>query len=218
MTQEKMTIHKALCDVKLADKKISQLLGFNGTSFVEVNTDPTNANFKVRGKSVQDFATEASSNYQAVKDTMKRVDAIKAAISKSNASTIINVGGKEMTVAEAIYQMKYGLKAKKSLLNTLQTQLNFVQMKLEDAMKKSEKTLENTINTLYGNKEKTNVNTDAIMDFRKKYMTENQPVLIDPINISKEINKLSLEIDAFELNVDSALQVSNATTTIEIEY
>ena len=44
MTQEKMTIHKALCDVKLADKKISQLLGFNGTSFVEVNTDPTNAN------------------------------------------------------------------------------------------------------------------------------------------------------------------------------
>ena len=146
------------------------------------------------------------------------LDAIKAAISKSNASTVINVGGKEMTVAEAIYQMKYGLKAKKSLLNTLQTQLNFVQMKLEDAMKKSEKTLENTINTLYGNKEKTNVNTDAIMDFRKKYMTENQPVLIDPINISKEINKLSLEIDAFELNVDSALQVSNATTTIEIEY
>ena len=217
MNKETMTIHEALVFVKLADKKINQGLSFNN-SFVEINTDPSNANFKIKGKSVQEFASEVSSNYQSIRDTMKRVDAIKAAISKSNASTIINVGGKEMTVAEAIYQMKYGLKAKKNLLSTLQSQLNFAQMKLEDAVKKSELTLEKTINTLYGNKEKTNVNTDAIIDFRKKFTSENQPVLIDPINISKEINKLSLEIDQFELNVDSALQVSNATTTIEIEY
>ena len=217
MTHEKMTIHKALCDVKLADKKIQQLLAFSNR-YVEVNTDPCNDNFKVMGKSVQEFASEVSGNYQSVRDIMNRVDAIKAAISKSNASTMINVGGKEMTVAEAIYQMKYGLQSKKMLLNVLQTQLQYAQTKLEEAMKKSEKTLENTINTLYGNKEKTNINTDAIMEFRKKYTTENQPVLIDPINISKEINKLTMEIDAFELNVDSALQVSNATTTIEIEY
>jgi hypothetical protein len=217
MTQEKMTIHKALCDVKLADKKIQQLLSY-GNSYVEVNTDPTNANFKIRGKSVPEFSSEVSSNYQTVRDTMKRVDAIKSAISKSNASTIINVGGKEMTVAEAIYQMKYGIKAKKQLLGTLQTQLQFAQSKLEDAVKKNEAKLAKTIETVYGNKEKGNVNTDTLMEFMKKYSTDNQPVLIDPINISKEINRLSMEIDVFELNVDSAIQVSNATTTIEIEY
>lgn len=217
MIQEKMTIHKALCDVKLADKKIQQALRFDNM-FVEVNTDPTNANFKVRGKSVQEFASEVTSNYQTVKDTMKRVDAIKAAISKSNASTIINVGGKEMTVAEAIYQMKYGLKLKKQLLGTLQTQLQFAQSKLEDAVKKNEQKLAKNVETFFGNKDKSNVSTDSALEFMKRFTTENQPVLIDPINISKEINKLSVEIDQFELNVDSAIQVSNATTIIEIEY
>ena len=183
-----------------------------------VNNNPANDNFRIDGMSIQEFGSKVSSNYQAVTDLIRRVDAIKAAISKSNAETIINVGGREMTVAEAIYQMKYGLKTKKMLLNTLQTQLQFAQSQLEEDTKKSEQRLEKTIETLYGNKDKTNINTDAIMAFKKKYNMENQPVLIDPIDINKKINALSLEIDQFELNVDSALQVSNATTTIEIEY
>ena len=217
MTTEKMTIHKALCEVKLADKKIIQYTNFSN-KYVAVNNNPANDNFRIDGMSIQDFGSKVSSNYQAVTDLIRRVDAIKAAISKSNAETIINVGGKEMTVAEAIYQMKYGLKTKKMLLNTLQTQLQFAQSQLEEDTKKAEQRLEKTIETLYGNKDKTNINTDAIMAFKKKYNMENQPVLIDPIDINKKINALSLEIDQFELNVDSALQVSNATTTIEIEY
>lgn len=217
MTKETMTIHKALCEVKLADKKISNYINIR-TKYVGVNTNPSNENFRIDGMTVQEFSAKASADYQAVTDIIKRVDAIKAAISKSNAQTLINVGGTEMTVAEAIYQMKYGIKTKKALLNALELQLQIAQSELEKATTLSEQKLEKTIETLYGNKEKTNINTDAIMEFKKKYGMENQPVLIDPIEINKKINKLSLEIDQFELNVDSAIQVSNATTTIDIEY
>ena len=217
MVKENMTIHKALCEIKLADKKINSLMLMNQIPFVEVNTNPGNDNYKVKGMDIKSYAVEATSNYQSITDLIKRIDAIKSAISKSNASTMVNIGGKEMTVAEAIYQMKYGIKTKKQLLNTLTRQLDFAKIRLEEATKETEKKLDKTVETLYGSKDK-NVSAETVLNFRKNYLQDNQPVLIDPINIIKEINKLSIDIDNFELNVDSALQVSNATTIIEIEY
>ena len=161
MITEKMTIHQALCEVKLADKKISQMLS-SGRDFnlIGINKNPDSTKPTIDGIDVNTFSETAKADYQKITDIFKRVDAIKAAVSKSNANTKLVVAGKEMSVAEAIYHMKYGIKNK------------------------------------------------------KKYM----PVMVDPIKIQDEINKLSDEIDKFEMNVDSAIQVSNATTTIEIEY
>ena len=42
--------------------------------------------------------------------------------------------------------------------------------------------------------------------------------LVDPISVLKQIEQLNEQINAFEVNVDSALSVSNALTNIEISY
>ena len=44
----------------------------------------------------------------------------------------------------------------------------------------------------------------------------NEAVIIDPIDIDKQISELETKIDSFEQNIDVALSVSNATTFIEI--
>lgn len=218
MITEKMTIHQALCEVKLADKKISQMLS-SGRDFnlIGINKNPDGTKPTIDGIDVNTFSETAKSDYQKITDIFKRVDAIKAAVSKSNANTKLIVAGKEMSVAEAIYHMKYGIKNKKNLLNNLQNQLKFAQITFDQCESNIEEKLEKSIVSLFG-KESIKANTDEVLDYKDKYKKKYMPVMVDPIKIQDEINKLSDEIDKFEMNVDSAIQVSNATTTIEIEY
>ena len=42
--------------------------------------------------------------------------------------------------------------------------------------------------------------------------------MVDPLNVRKIIEELEKQIADFEANVDAAIQVANATTTIEIAY
>ena len=77
--------------------------------------------------------------------------------------------------------------------------------------------MERSIVSLFG-KENIKANTDEVLEYKDKYKKKYMPVLVDPIKLQDEIIKLSEEIDQFEMNVDSAIQVSNATNTIVIEY
>jgi hypothetical protein len=215
---ETMTVHQALCEVKLADKKINQMFSnANDFTVIGVNTNPDSAKANVKGIDLDTFINNAKSSYQKIKDIFNRVDAIKAAISKSNAATMINVGGKTMSVAEAIYQMKYGIKNKKNLIANLQKQSSYVQISFRTAEMAVEEKLEKSVIALFG-KDNIKANTDEVLDYKDKYKKKYMPVIVDPINIQDAINKLSEEIDQFEMNVDSAIQVSNATTMITIEY
>ena len=215
---ETMTVHQALVEVKMADKKINQMLSnANDFTVIGVNTNPDSAKANVKGVDLDTFISNAKSSYQRIKDIFNRVDAIKAAISKSNAATMINVGGKTMSVAEAIYQMKYGIKNKKNLIANLQKQSSYVQISFRTAEMSVEEKLEKSVIALFG-KDNIKANTDEVLDYKDKYKKKYMPVIVDPINIQDAINKLSEEIDQFEMNVDSAIQVSNATTMITIEY
>lgn len=97
MTTEKMTIHKALCELKTLDARITKCIG--ETEYVFANK---HSNDKVNGMTVAAYCDEIKSGYQRVTDLIKRRDAIKRAVVLSNAVTKVTVGGKEYTVAEAI--------------------------------------------------------------------------------------------------------------------
>lgn len=50
-------------------------------------------------------------NYDKIVALINRNNAIKKAVNKANASTIVSIGGEQMTVAEAIYRNpRYRLK------------------------------------------------------------------------------------------------------------
>ena len=206
-----MTIHAALSYLKTADKRIQKIL--DNTAFVtcaKVNSD------KVNGEPIETAKVNAKSQYQSVSDIIRTVEAIKRAISQSNASTTITVCGQTMTVAEAIYMMTHGIEAKKNLLETLRSQY-------VDAKKSVDRyngtDLENKVNkfidTVYGGKEKATGSEalTAIENFRKMNSYE----LVDPLDVLKQIRALEDWIDRFEAEVDGAIQVSNATHTIQIE-
>ena len=210
MTKETMTVHEALCELKIIGDRIDSA---TNRMFIIANK---HSNKKIDGVSIEETVETIKSNYQKVNDLITRRNAIKRAVVDSNAKTKIIIGDKEYTVAEAIEMNKSGIYYQEQLMRTLNSQYiknqNIVKMN-NDAV---ENKADNYVADIYGNKDSNN--TADIEAARKGYVEAQSYELIDPINIKKEIEKLEAEIALFKTKVDSQLSISNAVTTIEIEY
>ena len=62
-----------------------------------------------------------------------------------------------------------------------------------------------------------NIST-ALSTLRDEFIKAQTMELVDPVDVPKLMEQLYDQINAFEVNVDSALSVSNALTTIEVTY
>ena len=213
MTTERMNIHKALCEVKMINARIESEIA--GAVFCCANK---HINKQINGKSIGETQTAMRSSYNKIDDLIRRRNAIKKAISLSNATAKITIGDKEMTVAEAIELKNNGIDHKQRLLKMLSSQLERAKYAIEDANgEKLSKKADDYIISMYGAKEKT-VENDEIEKARKVYIENNSYELIEGFDTEKAILELKTEIDTFVTNVDSALSTSNAVTEIEIEY
>jgi hypothetical protein len=207
-----MTVHEALVEIKTNIRRISSAI--MSTTFCAANRQ--NAK-KVNGVDLDVFRKEVKSNFDSVLDLIRRTDAMKKAISLSNASTYVTVGDERMSVAEALYAMKDGCGDKERLIMQMTSQLTNARNLIESENgDKLDQKLENFINASYGSKDK--INSSEIEALSETFRTNNSFVLIDPVNVSEQIKKLQAEVDKFRTNVDSALQISNATTFIEFDY
>lgn len=205
-----MTIHAALSYLKTADKRITKALDMDTyATYAKVGAD------KINGVSAKTVKEDMRESYQSVNDIIKTVEAIKKAVSKSNAENTIVVCGNEMTVAEAIYMMQYGIDVKKSLLQNLRTQYASARNSVDRYNKDVEQRADKFIESMFGSKEKA-TGQEAITA-RDAYIRQNTYEVVDPIGLMNEIKFLEAWINDFETEVDGAIQVSNATHTIEID-
>ena len=206
-----MTIHEALCRVKVNTDRINEKIA--ETAFCSVKKCNQS---KFNGVDLNVFTNDVKSTYNSIRDLIKFTDAVKAAISLSNAQTKVTVAGKEMTVAEVLYQMKYGLNVKKNLLQVLNKQYKNCMKKIEiENGEKLDDGLKRYLESSVGGKDK--IGKEDLTAITDVYIKNNSWEMVDPIKISDEIQKLQKEIDDFESTADSAIQVSNATTTITID-
>lgn len=202
-----MTIHKALCEVKLLKKRIEKEI--NGTKFVISNRAN---NKKIGGNSIDEFKELVQQQYQSINDLMDRLTAINAAVAQSNAVTKIMNG--KYTVAEAISIKNNIIPYKKMLLNSMVNVNSIENTKIEAFNMKLERQADDFVKN-GDNDKKLN---ESLMKLREDYYNNQKLELIDPLDIQKEMTKLSDEIDKFLSEIDSALSVSNAVTTITVEY
>ena len=190
MTTEKMTVHKALCELKTLDARIQKSIQ-QGT-FVFANKHSNN---KVAGVSIGTYSEEIRAAYQSAKDLIARRDAIKRAVTLSNATVKVTIGGKEYTVAEAIEMKNHGIPLKQLL-----------EMRADEY-----------VTSLYGNVDMKGA-SDEIKKVRADFIAAQTMEIVDPINITTELTALEKEINDFVVEIDSALSVSNALTELEITY
>ena len=212
MTKAKMTVHQALCELKIIDKRIAESVD------KEVICANRYNNPKINGMSVDDVKISLRANYDKTKSLIDRKNAMKAALVQSNATTFIYVGGVQMSVAQAIYENGDGIDIKTSVLNEYKRQYSVAVNKVSaENGDKLDTKVENYLINTFGNCEKGN-KTDDMVKAEEIFRKNNQYDLIDPNGLKAEIDRLQDKIDTFKAEVDSALQISNATTTIEFEY
>jgi hypothetical protein len=206
---EKMTLHKALSELKILDSRI------------EKNIDAmTPVGLMVKGKKVNqfydldEFNTNANSKHQSIIDLIERKNKIKKALVLKNAQTTVKIGGEKMTIADAI-TYKDSIILRRKYISYLRNELNNYVAQMNRSNEQVQANSLRLAETALGN-DNINISDKDVKNIINPYIEANELILVDPLKIEKKIESLESEIENFELNVDASLSEINALTTIEI--
>ena len=202
-----LSVAGALVELKLLDKRIQKAMQTGLFVYFKQGNEVLGGY-----KSEEEVSTKIKSSTQSVLDLIDRRNKIKSAVVVSNATTKVNVGDYEMTVAEAI-ERKTSIQYDKNLLSYYRTQLANTLRTIDNHNADLENRADLMVQQYLGNDKSKATEAQTI---REGFVTSKQAKLIDVIDIKKQIEVLEDEIDTFESEVDLALSTSNAITQLEI--
>lgn len=207
---EKMLVTQALNELKTLDARIGRAI--RSASFIAgAKTSDTKV---APGVTKEEFVKDAKASYDSVDDLIKRREAIKSAIIESNAKTMIDICGENISVAKAI-DMKDSITYKKQLLNKMVTERDKVKTNVASQNIVMENKIDQLVSTAFGKESKQNIKPEDYDSIATPYRAANEYSLVDPLKLDDKIEELERYIEDFESTVDAKLQVSNCVTYIE---
>ena len=218
MTHVKMTIHQALREVKMLNKKIaSGIQELSGVLAVPA------INSKIGSLTLAEWDEGEVSKYQSLMDLLVRREALKQKISEANATTKVMIDslGQELTVAAMIDLQTAGLSYQKVLVDKLRTAYNIQSKELTRQNEKAMADAAAQARAIYSLKDGGNVAsklTDQIKQTEQNYYDAHKWELRDPIKILQKIQELENKIAEVSAEIDSKLSVANATTILDFSY
>ena len=211
MTTETMSVHRALSELKMLEKRINNEIG--SVNFV---TYATAGALNINGVKRGVYMDQMSADYQRVMDLYRRFAAIKDTVGESNATTYVTIAGEKMTVARAIAKKNNDVEHLDYLLRTLTSQYNQAQARVNTLNASLEQRANERIKAVHGSV--TENNAERAEQTKKLFIENETAQLIDPIGVAKVIVELRDYIDQFTAEVDAVLSESNAVTMITINY
>ena len=213
MATIEMTITRALSELKTLQSRYVKSI--NGLNLVAVKQGS-----KLRGPNASykenDFVNNAIEGLQSSDALYARIIAIKSAIDKSNSTTTIKIGSREMTIQEALVYKKF-VDLKKAKLQTLQRLAKSARADFEMALNENQSAIEKMISSTVG-RDGTDSQKATARKEAEDYIEKTKAVaLVDHCEIDKLVKALDEEITEFETNIDYALSESNSTTKISLE-
>ena len=210
MSIQKISITRALAELKLIEKKIQKTI--KNSSFVSSKKSSSN---KVDiSLTVEEFKEQALANKQSILDNLERYKKIKSLIVSNNSTTELKVGDKTYKVAEAI-ERKNNIKFEQLLLSELKSQFHDSSRNVLNNNNKAQNNLDKMLeqNSSKENTKDLHIEQQALTE---TYLKMNEYELVDPLGVRNYIKELESEIDKFLFEVDFALSESNSISTIEI--
>lgn len=206
---DKMTIHRALSELKLIDAKIEK----------QINEVVPSGIYQ-KGKLVNGYLTEtdfentAKSKFNSVTDLIARKNQIKSAIVNANGKTLVTIAGKEMVIADAI-NFKAVIKFKKKLIEVLKQRHKQAVGELNKNNEVVNQNVQKLLEFTFG-KDNVKVTKDDIEAISKPYLEGNAFHLFDPLKVDETAERMETEVSNFEVEVDAVLSEINAVTFIEV--
>jgi uncharacterized small protein (DUF1192 family) len=155
----------------------------------------------------EDFKKNSLSQIQSVEALEKRIIEIKTKIDQANATTKVKIGGREMTIQEALVEKSF-IGLKKMRLQEYKRQLMFAREEFDQAIEENKKRVEKIVQ----DKADKAAEEEVVKSVELAYPVE----MIDASSLSERIKSLESEIEEFESNVDYALSEVNSITHIEV--
>lgn len=208
-----ITVTRALVELKRIAQRINSEIS-SGTYVAVLKGKGQNA--KVVGSI--GTASQVEANIQSSLDSVEKLianrQALKAAIVESNANTNVTLGGKSMSVAEAI-ELKSSVVYKQTLLSKLQVELHRARQTVETGNAALEKTINDSLDKMFGSeKSKVEGAYDLVATPQKNV---NELSVFDPKKIEDKIKVLQTEINLIDTELDFTLSEINAQTLIEVD-
>lgn len=205
---EKVTIHRALSELKLIGAKIQKGIDELHPSGIVQKDKLVNGVYQK-----DEFEKKAKEAFQSVTDLIDRRNRIKSAIVNANGVTVVKVAGEEMTIADAI-NLKAVIGLKKSVIETLKKRHNGVKANLEKNNAQIEANALKLAEVALG-KQGIKIGDNDAQSVIDPYLKANKFDLVDPIGVENKVSELEKKIGDFEAEVDAVLSEINAVTFIE---
>ena len=217
---ERLLVTQALDERDLLVKKIADKIGKAVIVDVIRNNEETVSGARIDKEA---FARQAKAAYQQINDLIARFQKIDAAIVASNANTTIRTSYGEFSVAGAIslrarlhgtgvYDKRADFEGK--LLEKMEKSFQAQIARLESENRDLQSTAESMRLSILGKDSK--VRDDKPLDVVEAYVRENTTVLVDPLDIKKQIEAMKERRENLLRELETQIKVSNATTFIEI--
>lgn len=208
-TENKMTIHRGLAELKLIDSKIEKRIEQLRVLSVQHGDKDIEGRYKK-----EEWDNLVKGAYNSLNDLIERKMKIKSAIVRVNAETMIEIGGKKMTIADAI--------TRKNIVNIkkhLWAKINAERTATMATVNRNNETMEANVKQLLEvalGKDNVKVGSDEVKSIRDPYVKVNEVKMVDALGVDKLLEDLSKEIEDFELEIDFTLSNINAVTFFEI--
>lgn len=212
MEKTKMTIHRALAELKLIDARIEKAISQVTPTGLMQQGKPVNNHY-----AKEDFEKDAKARFQSATDLIDRKNKIKSAIVRANGNTTVMIGDRVMTISDAI-NFKTVIEVKKRFISELSAKHNHVKAQFVRENEKVNITALDNAKIVIGREDDNRIKPtdDDVKNIVEPYVKRNQIILVDPLKIEELLEKLQREIETFETEVDAVLSEINATTIIEI--
>lgn len=213
MSKKIMTVQEALNKKKILEKRWAEEMS-DEKAYV---TYATSTQKVVDGVEREEVENILKSQFDSKVHLLKNLSALKIAINKSNASTIVVISGKEYTVADAIARMNF-MDNERKFYNRAMRQYNTCKNNVDATNKKVLDPDNIAVYLSRINGDQTKVRPEVIEALKESYKEENMLHIIDPNNINDVVSKMIDDLDQFEAEVHTKLTTSNINTEIEVEF
>lgn len=205
---EKVTIHRALSELKLIGAKIEKGIEEIMPSGIVQKDKLVNGNYQK-----DEFEKTTKEKFQSVIDLIERRNKIKSAIVQANAITKVSIADQEMTIADAI-NLKSVIVYKKKLVEILKKRHKTALVNLEQNNAKVEANALQLAQVALGKADIKIGNNDA-QAVIEPFLKANKFELVDPVGVDKKVEEIERKTGDFEAEVDAVLSEINAVTFIE---
>jgi hypothetical protein len=212
MSVNKMTIHRALAELKLIDSRIEK-------SVEQIYPSAAMQKDKLIDGRItkEDFVNNAKSKMQSTLGLIDRKNKIKSAIVKANSETVVKIGAKEMNISDAI-SFRALIDIKKTLIQSLKDKHNRVIGIMNTNNEKVKTQAMENAKVILGKQGESDIKAtdNDVKNIVEPFVERNEFHLVDPLKVEEVIENIEKETEEFETEIDAVLSEINAITIIEI--